>query len=150
MLAAALAVPAFADTSVPQTNVTQDSTDQKAETTVQFKIDPAYTVTIPANTTVGFKDEDTSFGAITLTAAQLDPGKSVNVTLKSSGTLKNKNDTSKMLAYTIRSGENAFTSASYKKAGESTALTIHIAKDDWTNAYAGDYADTVEFTISYK
>lgn len=52
VLAAALAVPAFADTSVPptsapQTNVTQRSTDQKAETTVQFKIDPAYTVTIP-------------------------------------------------------------------------------------------------------
>ena len=43
VLAAALAVPAFA----PQTNVPQSSTDQKAETTVQFKIDPAYTVTIP-------------------------------------------------------------------------------------------------------
>ena len=107
-------------------------------------------VTIPANTTVISKAENTSFGAITLTDAQLDPGKSVNVTLKSSGTLKNKNDTSKMLAYTIRSGESAFTSASYKTAGESTALTIHIAKDDWAKAYAGDYADTVEFTISYK
>ena len=109
---------------------------------VKTHIAPTYNVTIPA--------EDTSFGAIKLTDAQLDPGKSVNVTLKSSGTLKNKNDTSKMLAYTIRSGENAFTSASYTKAGESTALTIHIAKDDWAKAYAGDYADTVEFTISYK
>lgn len=117
---------------------------------VKTHIAPTYNVTIPANTTVRFGDEDTSFGAIKLTAAQLDPGKSVNVTLKSSGTLKNKNDTSKMLAYTIRSGESAFTSASYKKAGESTALTIHIAKDDWAKAYAGDYTDTVEFTISYK
>lgn len=117
---------------------------------VKTHIDPTYTVEIPANTTVVFGDVDTPFGAIKLTAAQLDPGKSVNVTLKSSGTLKNKNDTSKMLAYTIRSGESAFTSASYKKAGESTALTIHIAKDDWAKAYAGDYADTVEFTISYK
>lgn len=117
---------------------------------VETHIAPTYTVEIPANTTVVFGDVDTPFGAIKLTAAQLDPGKSVNVTLKSSGTLKNKNDTSKMLAYTIRSGESAFTSASYTKAGESTALTIHIAKDDWTKAYAGDYADTVEFTISYK
>lgn len=62
VLAAALAVPAFADTSVPptsapQTNVTQDSTDQKAETTVQFKIDPAYTVTIPG--TVELKQKKT-------------------------------------------------------------------------------------------
>lgn len=117
---------------------------------VKTHIAPTYNVTIPANTTVISKAENTSFGAITLTDAQLDPGKSVNVTLKSSGTLKNKNDTSKMLAYTIRSGESAFTSASYKTAGESTALTIHIAKDDWAKAYAGDYADTVEFTISYK
>ena len=52
---------------------------------VKTHIDPTYTVTIPANTTVRFEDEDTSFGAIKLTAAQLDPGKSVNVTLKSSG-----------------------------------------------------------------
>ena len=117
---------------------------------VKTHIAPTYNVTIPANTTVISKAENTSFGAITLTDAQLDPGKSVNVTLKSSGTLKNKNDTSKMLAYTIRSGKSAFTSASYKTAGESTALTIHIAKDDWAKAYAGDYADTVEFTISYK
>ena len=115
---------------------------------VETHIAPTYNVTIPANTKVISKAEDTPFGAITLTDAQLDPGKSVNVTLKSSGTLKN--DTSKMLAYTIRSGESAFTSASYTKAGESTALTIHIAKDDWAKAYAGDYADTVEFTISYK
>ncbi len=62
VLAAALAVPAFADTSVPptsapDTNVTQSSTDQKAETTVQFKIDPAYTVTIPG--TVELKQKKT-------------------------------------------------------------------------------------------
>ena len=62
VLAAALAVPAIADTSVPptsapQTNVTQSSTDQKAETTVQFKIDPAYTVTIPG--TVELKQKKT-------------------------------------------------------------------------------------------
>ena len=117
---------------------------------VKTHIDPTYTVTIPANTTVVSKTEDTPFGAITLTAAQLDPGKSVNVTLASSGTLKNKSDTSKQLAYTILSGKSAFTSASYTKAGESTALTIHITESDWAKAYAGDYTDTVEFTISYK
>ena len=66
MLAAALAVPAFADTSVPPTqlpprpNVTQDSTDQKAETTVQFTITPAYTVTIPGTVELTKKtDADT-------------------------------------------------------------------------------------------
>mgnify|MGYP000290787062 CR=1 FL=1 len=117
---------------------------------VETHIAPTYNVTIPANTKVISKAEDTPFGAITLTDAQLDPGKSVNVTLKSSGTLKNKNDTSKMLAYTIRSGESAFTSASYTKGRGKHGPDHSYCEDDWAKAYAGDYADTVEFTISYK
>lgn len=51
VLAAALAVPAFADTSVPRPvppdQCHPEQHRSKAETTVQFKIDPAYTVTIP-------------------------------------------------------------------------------------------------------
>ena len=117
---------------------------------VKTHIDPTYTVTIPANTTVNFKDEKTSFGAITLTAAQLDPDKSVKVALSASGTLKNSKDNRKTLAYQIQDGTTAFTSATYKMAGQSTALTIHIAQADWNAAYAGDYADTVTFTISYQ
>lgn len=54
---------------------------------VETHIAPTYNVTIPADTKVISKVEDTSFGAITLTDAH-DPGKSVNVTLKSSGTLE--------------------------------------------------------------
>lgn len=40
---------------------------------VKTHIAPTYNVTIPANTTVISKAENTSFGAITLTDAQLDP-----------------------------------------------------------------------------
>ena len=145
LLAAALAVPAFADTAV-----NQDSSEKKASTTVEFKIDPTYTVTIPANTTVNFNAVDTSFGEIKLTAAQLDPGKSVKVALSASGTLKNSIDNSKILAYQIQDGDAAFTSATYTTAGQSTALTIHIAQEAWNTAYAGNYADTVTFTISYQ
>ena len=35
------------------------------------------------------------------------------------------------------------------KAGEETPLTIAIKKEDWKKAAAGEYADTVTFTISY-
>ena len=95
MLAAALAVPAFADTSVPptsapQTNVTQSSTDQKAETTVQFKIDPVYTVTIPGTVELKQKtDADTKkityekdFN-ITAADVRLNEGKTLRISLAS-------------------------------------------------------------------
>ena len=74
----------------------------------------------------------------------------MNVTLSASGTLKNSKDNRKTLAYQIQDGTTAFTSATYKMAGQSTALTIHIEQKDWNAAYAGDYADTVTFTISYQ
>ena len=113
-------------------------------------IDPTYTVTIPANTTVKFDAEDTSFGKIELTKAQFDPDKSVKVVLSASGTLKNAADTNKTLPYKILNGNTEFTSAAYTTAGDSTALTIHIAQADWNAAHAGDYAGTVTFTISYQ
>lgn len=136
-LSAALSATAFAD-------------DDNRSVEVKTHIDPTYTVTIPANTTVTFNAEDTSFGKIELTKAQLDPGKKVNVTLSASGTLKNKADTTKTLPYQIQSAGQKFTSAAYTTAGQSTALTIHIAQEDWNKAYAGNYADTVTFTISYQ
>lgn len=136
-LSAALSTTAFAD-------------DNNRSVEVKTHIDPTYTVTIPANTTVNFNAVDTSFGKIKLTAAQLDPNKSVEVALSASGTLKNKADTGKTLAYKILNGNTEFTSATYTTAGESTELTIHIAQDAWNKAFAGDYADTVTFTISYK
>ena len=136
-LSAAMSTTAFAD-------------DDNRKVEVTAHIDPTYTVTIPANTTVKFNAVDTSFGEIKLTAAQLDPGKSVKVALSASGKLKNQANTEKNLAYKIMSGETEFTSANYEKAGESTALTIHIAQKDWNGAFAGDYADTVTFTISYQ
>ena len=121
-LSAALSATAFAD-------------DNNRSVEVKTHIDPTYTVTIPANTTVNFNAVDTPFGEIKLTAAQLDPGNQAN---------KEKN-----LAYKIMSGNTEFTSASYTTANQSTALTIHIEKDDWNGAFAGDYADTVAFNISY-
>lgn len=74
----------------PQTNVTQSSTDQKAETTVQFKIDPAYTVTIPGTVELKQKtDADTKkityekdFN-ITAADVRLNEGKTLRISLAS-------------------------------------------------------------------
>jgi hypothetical protein len=51
----------------------------------------------------------------------------------------------------IKDAEGAdFTSATYLTEGDKTELSIHITADDWNAAYAGEYSDTVTFTVSYE
>ena len=73
----------------------------------------------------------------------------MQVALDASGTLKNQADTTKTIAYTIKAGEDAFTSARYTTAGQETPLTIDITQEAWNTAFAGSYSDTVTFTVSY-
>ena len=65
--------------------------------------------------------------------------------------LENSIDATKVIPYTIKDSEGAaFTSATYLTEGDKTELSIHITADDWNAAYAGDYSDTVTFTVSYE
>lgn len=165
VLAAALAVPAFADTSVPptsapQTNVTQSSTDQKAETTVQFKIDPAYTVTIPGTVELT-KKTDAETNKITyeedfdITAAdvRLNEGKTLRISLASDYTLESG---ATKLAYTVTAKQGTADAkpvdskdpvcADFEtKIGEQK-VTLHFAANN--PPYAGDYSDTVMFNLA--
>ena len=110
-----------------------------------------YTVTIPANTTVAFNATETDFGAIEVTAAQIHPNKCIKVELTSDGKLENSIDATKVIPYAIKDSEGAaFTSATYLTEGDKTELSIHITADDWNAAYAGEYSDTVTFTITYE
>lgn len=123
--------------------------EDNRQTTITTSIAPSYTVTIPANTNVTFNTLSTSFGSVKLTDAQLDPGYAVRVTLSASGTLKNQADRTKTIAYTIKDANGAFTSAQYTTAGQETPLTIDITQAAWNAAFAGQYSDTVTFTVSY-
>ena len=120
-------------------------------TTITIDIAPTYTVTIPANTTVAFNATETDFGAIEVTASQIHPNKCIKVALASDGKLENSIDATKVIPYAIKDSEGtAFTSATYLTEGDKTELSIHITADDWNAAYAGDYSDTVTFTVSYE
>ena len=120
-------------------------------TTITIDIAPTYTVTIPANTTVAFNAAETAFGAIEVTAAQIHPNKCIKVELTSDGKLENSIDATKVIPYTIKDSEGAaFTSATYLTEGDKTELSIHITANDWNAAYAGEYSDTVTFTVSYE
>ena len=118
---------------------------------ITTSIEPTYTVTIPANTTVAFNATETAFGKIEVTASQIHPDKQIRVTLTTDGELNNTIDTTKVIPYVIKDASGAaFTTATYLTEGDKTVLSIHITADDWNAAYAGDYTDTVTFTVSYE
>ena len=118
---------------------------------ITTSIDPTYTVTIPADVNVQFNATETAFGAIEVTASQIHPNKCIKVELTSDGKLENSIDATKVIPYAIKDSEGAaFTSATYLTEGDKTELSIHITAEDWNAAYAGEYSDTVTFTVSYE
>ena len=118
---------------------------------ITTSIEPTYTVTIPSNTNVNFNAAETAFGTIEVTASQIHPDKQIRVTLTTDGELNNTIDTTKVIPYVIKDASGAaFTTATYLTEGDKTVLSIHITADDWNAAYAGDYTDTVTFTVSYE
>ena len=121
------------------------------EADITTSIAPTYTVTIPADVNVQFNATETAFGAIEVEAAQIHPDKCIKVELTSDGKLENSIDAAKVIPYAIKDSEGAaFTSATYLTEGDKTELSIHITADDWNAAYAGEYSDTVTFTITYE
>ena len=118
---------------------------------ITTSIAPTYTVTIPADVNVQFNATETAFGAIEVEAAQIHPNKCIKVELTSDGKLENSIDATKVIPYAIKDSTGAaFTSATYLTEGDKTELSIHITANDWNAAYAGDYSDTVTFTVSYQ
>ncbi len=121
---------------------------------ITTQIDPAYIVTIPTDLNVPFNSVNTDFGAVQLESAQVEPNKCVKVTLISDNALENTADPSKTIPYTVCEGTadnvgGVYTSAKYLVRGDKTDLTVSITQDDWNNAYAGEYTDTVTFQIEY-
>lgn len=148
IIALALALLMVATMSV--TAFAADTDTKTTDATITTSIAPTYTVTIPANTNVAFNATETAFGAIEVSAAQIDPDKCIKVALTTDGKLENAVDNTKVIPYEIKAGDAAFTSATYLAAGEKTDLTINITQEDWNKAYAGEYSDTVTFTVSYE
>lgn len=156
----ALTLVLAASTSVFAADINQNSTQQKADTTVTFKVDPVYTVTIPANVTL---DQKTGTdGTITyekdLTVSASDvrllEGKKVQVTLESSFKLTTGEQGAQYeLPYTVKVGTSGSAITNGDVVADFTTLdsdkwssTLHFAAENPT--YAGDYKDTVTFNIA--
>ena len=137
-------------------DITPDTAPKTGDTAVTFNIDPTYSVTIPA--TVELDKVVASDGTITyekdmtITASdvRLEEDQKVEVTLTSDFKLDTADSATYKLDYTVTVDGDAVANNGVVAAfGTDTAEqseTLHFVAGNPT--YAGDYSDTVTFTIS--
>ena len=125
-------------------------------TEVSFNVDPTYTITIPAtvelqkvedNGTVTYEN-DYTIGANA--GVRLKKNEYIEVTVVSDFTMQTTEGAT--LAYSITAGGNAVANngvvATFGTDKNAQSTTIHIAAND--PDYAGEYKDTVTFTVAVK
>ena len=153
MVMALAPMSAFADTTIKQT----DTLPKTADSSVEFSVDPAYTVTIPAKVTLEDNGEGiyTNSGTLKAEDVKLDEGKEIVVSLTSAS--KFNMQTSATAEYKLPyTAEGAFGKLTDKEAGGivakfATSTTVQNTPvtftTDETPKYAGTYTDPVVFTI---
>ena len=142
-LLASMSVTAFA------ANTTGGSTE------VSFNVDPTYTVIIPATVELNKVEDNgtvTYENDYTLTAqagVRLKKGEYIEVTVASDYVMETPQGAT--LAYTITKDGNALDNdvvATFTTDKAEQTATIHIAAND--PDFAGEYKDTVTFTVAVK
>lgn len=153
MVMALAPMSAFADTTIKQT----DTLPKTADSSVEFSVDPAYTVTIPAKVTLADNGEGiyTNSGTLKAEGVKLAEGKEIVVSLTSAS--KFNMQTSATAEYKLPyTAEGAFGKLTDKEAGGivakfATSTTVQNTPvtftTDETPKYAGTYTDPVVFTI---
>ena len=125
------------------------------ETEVSFNVDPTYTVTIPATVELNKVEDNgvvTYENDYTLTAqagVRLKKGEYIEVTVASDFEMTTQEGAT--LAYTITKGDAALVDsivAEFDTDKAEQTATIHVAAND--PDYAGEYKDTVTFTLEVK
>ena len=158
-MAAVCAVPALAEypdssassdtTATTSTEITQSSDPKSVRTEVNFKIDPTYTVEIPADTAIGFNTTSNTLTTnLGLSTARLDRGFKVTVTAKVNP-LQNDKDSSQTIPFTLYADNSPFRKAEFTNTNDKVQLSVHIDQSDWNKAPAGSYTGSVTFTIAY-
>ena len=126
------------------------------ETEISFNVDPTYTVTIPATVELQKKVDgntvtyENDYTIEAVAGVRLKKNEYIEVTVASDFEMTTTEGAT--LAYAITKGGNAVGTGGVvaefetDKAAQST--TIHIAAND--PDYAGEYKDTVTFTLEVK
>ena len=126
------------------------------ETVVSFNVDPTYTVTIPATVELERQEDNgtvTYENDYTLTAQaglRLKRGEYIEVTVASDFEMTTTEGAT--LAYSITAGGNAVATggvvAEFETNKSAQYTTLHITAND--PDFAGEYKDTVTFTVAVK
>ena len=135
---------------------TQENAGQQTKnTTVNYVVDPVYTVVIPETVTLtdaGATETISIYGATAEDTVVIPRGKSVNVALTASTNNFNvKNADNETIAYTVNSENDTenLTTVAECAAGAKKDTNITFAKTG-TASYAGTYTDKLTFTVSLK
>ena len=149
-LLATMSTTAFAAEIGTEANASQGSTE------VSFNVDPTYTVTIPAtvelqkiedNGTVTYENDYTIEA---VAGVRLKKNEYIEVTVASDFEMNTAEGAT--LAYTITADGNAVANngvvADFATDKAEQTATIHIAAND--PDFAGEYKDTVTFTVAVK
>ena len=145
----AVALMATMSTTAFAANTTGGSTE------VSFNVDPTYTVTIPATVELNKVEDNgtvTYENDYTLTAEaglRLKKGEYIEIAVLSDFEMTTTEGAT--LAYTITKDGNALDNdvvATFTTDKAEQSSTIHIAAGD--PDYAGEYKDTVTFTVAVK
>lgn len=158
VLALAMALSVSVTAFAADTTINQDSAEKTGSTAVTFNVDPTYTVTIPEKvelTQVNNGGTITYENDLTVTAAagvRLLAGEVIQVTLKSDSNfnLSTAADATYKLPYTVTVNNmeiaNDGVVAKFGTNNAAQTATLHFAAGNPT--YAGDYSDTVIFTLA--
>lgn len=139
------------------TTINQDSTSQTADTTVSYTVaeNESYIVTIPSAVTLENKKGSLS-GAVSVrlqTPSFNVSGKTITVKLTSTANDFNLVNGNNQITYTLKAGgvmykvDDTLLSWTY---GENTDQTLALVANafDYGSLPAGDYTDTLTFTVS--
>ena len=148
-LLTATGITAFA----ADTEVNQDTTPPTGATTVNYQVDPAYTVVIPESVTL--TDADVTaiikiYGADENSNVVIGKGQKVNVALTASANGFNvKNADGETIAYTVNGENDAenLTTVAECAANANSTTDITFTKTG-TDVYSGTYSDNLVFTVS--
>ena len=134
--------------------ITADSDPKTGGTTVNYTVDPAYTVVIPESVTLGdtaVTEQIKIYGATETDNVVIGKGQKVNVALTASANNFNvANTDGDTIAYTVND-KNAvadLTTVAECTAADGKKDTNITFTKTGTASYAGTYTDTLTFTVS--